>query len=318
MKEKYIRRDKKSYKIIKNSRVYGRFSSIEDAIFARDLLEGKNWNPDNFTLETHLSQDKYVAVAKIDEKLHILGKFNTRPNDKELEKLAKKIIRNPNKSKYGLNISRVFEIFMVKKQIAGDSYIFAVSDNLEDATFIRNFLLENSWDVNTFPQIAFDDETDTYKISEVIDDKVWVIGSFDSFETARQNIEKSRREFLLKIYKNKFALANHPHLNSLSESIDEIERDFNIKVSDEKWNFENISQDEKASDVAVKQIIFNLTPWQKIIYDSISGEFTFSQLEKSLARYKSKNFERKIRKYLDELIELNLVEKFDDDHYRKV
>ena len=109
MSEKYIRKDKNSYRIIKNSRVFANADTLDDAIFLRDLLVDKNWNLDDFTLEMHLSHDRYVAVAKIDEKLHLLGKFDNKPNDEYLEKLIKNIRRNPNNSKYGLNISRVFE-----------------------------------------------------------------------------------------------------------------------------------------------------------------------------------------------------------------
>ena len=133
MSEKYIQKRKNSYGIIRNSRVFASAGTLEDAIFLRDLLSGKDWNLDNFTLEMHLSHDRYVAVAKIDEKLYLLGKFDTKPNDDDLERIIKKIRRNPNNSKYGLNISRVFEIFMVKKQIAGEEHIFGLFDNLEDA-----------------------------------------------------------------------------------------------------------------------------------------------------------------------------------------
>lgn len=318
MSEKYIQESKGTYRIVRNSRVYGKFTSLEDAIFVRDLLEGKNWNLDNFTLEMHLSLDRYVVVRKIDGKLHLLGKFDTKPNDSEVDKLTKRIIRNPNNSKYGLNISRVFEIFMVKKQIAGDSYIFGFYDKLEDATFVRNYLLDNSWNVNAFPEIAFDDETATYKISQVIDDKVWVIGSYDSHETACENVENSKTEFLTKIYKHKFGLANHPHLDSLKDDISDVEKILGVEASDRNWNFENVDEGQNPGDVALSQIVFNLTPWQKIIYDGVDDTFTFDEIKNSLKRYESKNFDAKISKYLDELIELGLVEKLDGDCYRKV
>ena len=94
MSEKYIRKNKNSYKIIKNSRVFGKFDSLDDAIFVREILINNNWDIDNFTLEMHLSLDNYIPVSKIDEKLVILGKFKDKPNDKFLEKLAKKLLNN--------------------------------------------------------------------------------------------------------------------------------------------------------------------------------------------------------------------------------
>ncbi len=318
MSEKYIRQEKNSYKIIKNSRVYGKFDTMDDAIFIRDLLIKQNWNLNNFTLEMHLSLDRYVVVKKIDGKLHILGKFKDKPNDKLVEKLTKKIIRNPNNSKYGLNISRVFEIFMVKKQIAGEEHIFGIYENLESATFVRNFLLENNWDVRQFGEIEFDDENDTYKITTVIDEKVCVLGGYPTFSDAYENIENAKKEFLRNVYKQKYGLASYPHLNYFVDFIDEIENEFGFGVSDENWNFENVSQNENVSDVALNEIVFNLTPWQKIIYDNVRGEFTSDELKKKLIRYKSRNFDEKVMKNLEDLINLGLVEKLDENKYSKL
>ena len=311
MSEKYIRKYKSSYGIIKNSYVFAKADTLEDAIFLRDLLESKNWNPDNFTLEMHLSHDRYIVVAKIDEKLHLLGKFEVPPNDDELEKLINKIRRNPNNSKYGLNISRVFEIFMVKKQIASEEHIFGFFDNLEDARFTRNFLLDNSWDVNAFGQIEFCDETDTYKIVLVHDDLVYVLGTFDDIEEAKNNIENCRKDFLNKIYKHKNGLANHPHLDRLTDHIEELEDAFQLKTSDETWQIKGDVEDP------LSDIIFSLTPWQKIIYDSTGDTFTFDEVKTSLIRFKSKNFDEKIRRHLDEMVRLGLIKKLDDSNFEK-
>ena len=312
MSEKYIRCEKNSYRIIKNSRVFAKADTLEDAIFLRDLLAGKDWNLDNFTLEMHLSLDRYVAVAKIDEKLHLLGKFDTKPNDDELEKLIKKIRRNPNNSKYGLNISRVFEIFMVKKQIAGEEHIFGLFDNLEDAKFTRNFLLDNSWNVNAFGQIEFFDEEDTYKIVFVYDDMVYVLGTFDDFESAQKNIINCRKEFLNKIYKHKNGLASYPHLEKLTGHLKELEGIFQVKTSDDTWQFKD------KIDNPLTDIIFSMTPWQKLIYDSVGETFTIEDVKDKLKRYKSKNFDEKISKNLDELIKLNLIEKLDAGNFKKI
>lgn len=311
MSEKYIQKRKNSYKIIKNSRVFASADTLEDAIFLRDLLVSKNWNLDNFTLEMHLSPDKYIAVAKIDEKLHLLGEFDTKPNDDYLEKLVKKFRRNPNNSKYGLNISRVFEIFMVKKQIASEEHIFGLFDNLDDAKFTRNFLLDNSWNVNAFNQIEFCDETNTYKIVFVFDDMVYILGNFDNLKDAESNIKNCRKDFLNKIYKHKNGLANYPHLEKLTNHIKELEGEFQLKTSDETWQIKSDVSDP------LKDIIFNLTPWQKIIYDNTDETFTFEEVKNSLKRYRSKNFDEKISRHLDELIQLGLIEKLDDGNFKK-
>lgn len=311
MSEKYVRKTKNSYNIVKNSRVFGKFNSLDDAIFVREILIRNNWDIDNFTLEMHLSLDNYVAVSKIDEKLVILGKFKDKPNDKLIEKLIKRQIRNPNNSKYGLNIVRAFDLFMVKKQIAGDEYIFGIFDNLDDAIFARNFLLDNNWNVQAFSEVEYCDESETYKIVKVYDDRVYILGTFKTKQDAQNNIENSKAEFLNRIAKHKHGLSNHPHLDPLTDHISDLESEFQITAHDEVWNFEDVSD-------PIRDIVFNLTPWQKIIHDEISGEIAFDDLVRSLGRYKSKNFDKKVKRYLDELIDLGLVEKLDDDIYRKV
>lgn len=311
MGEKYIRKTKNSYKIVKDSRVFGKFDSLDDAIFVREILIENNWDIDNFTLEMHLSLDNYVPVSKIDEKLVVLGKFKDKPNDKLIEKLIKKHKRNPNNSKYGLNIVRVFDLFMVKKQIAGDEYVFGIFDNLDDAIFTRNFLLDNSWNVQAFSEVEYCDESETFKIVKVFEDRVYILGTFDSRQEALDNIENSKSEFLNKISKHKYGLASHPHLDMLTGHIEDLENEFQLDAEDDVWNFKDV--DDPLSD-----IIFNLTPWQKIIYDEISDEVTFDGLVKSLARYRTKNFDKKVRRYLDELIDLDLVECVGDDRYKKI
>ena len=64
--------------------------------------------------------------------------------------------------------------------IPGDDYIFGYYDRLEDAEFVRNFLMDHNWNVNEFNLIEFDEDTDTYRVVKVIDDKVYVLGSFEN------------------------------------------------------------------------------------------------------------------------------------------
>jgi hypothetical protein len=89
-------------------------------------------------------------------------------------------MRNPNNSRYGLNMTRVFDTFIIEKQIAGDDYVFGYYDTLEDAEFARNHLMDNMWDINSFSQIQYDEDNNNYRVTEVIDDKVYVLGSFES------------------------------------------------------------------------------------------------------------------------------------------
>ena len=311
MSEKYIRKNKNNFTVIKNSRTYGKYDSLDVAVFARDLLVSSDWQLDNIHDEIFEIDNGYLVFKVIDDKLFCLGQFSEKPTFDAISKLTRKKIRNPNNSKYGLNISRLFDNYIIKKQIAGDEYIFGVFDNLEDATFSRNFLLEYDWDVNAFGEIEFCDETDTYKIVEVFDDRIYILASYETLAEAEKNLENAKSEFLNKIFKHKNGLANYPHLDILTDRIDELENDFQLKTQDDFWNIGDVEN-------PLEDIIFNLTPWQKIIYDNAGDEFTFQQLKVKLKRYESKNFDKKIQRYLDELQELNLIEKLDDDVYRKV
>lgn len=311
MSEKYIRKNKNNFAVVKNSRTYGKYDSLDVAVFARDLLVSSDWQLDNIHDEIFEIDNGYLVFKVIDDKLFCLGQFSEKPTFDAISKLTRKKIRNPNNSKYGLNISRLFDNYIIKKQIAGDEYIFGVFDNLEDATFSRNFLLEHDWDVNAFGEIEFCDETDTYKIVEVFDDRIYILASYETLAEAEKNLENAKSEFLNKIFKHKNGLANYPHLDILTDRIDELENDFQLKTQDDFWNIGDVEN-------PLEDIIFNLTPWQKIIYDNAGDEFTFQQLKVKLKRYESKNFDKKIQRYLDELQELNLIEKLDDDVYRKV
>ena len=311
MSEKYIRKNKNNFTVVKNSRTYGKYDSLDVAVFARDLLVSSDWQLDNIHDEIFEIDNGYLVFKVIDDKLFCLGQFSEKPTFDAISKLTRKKIRNPNNSKYGLNISRLFDNYIIKKQIAGDEYIFGVFDNLEDATFSRNFLLEHDWDVNAFGEIEFCDETDTYKIVEIFDDRIYILASYETLAEAEKNLENAKSEFLNKIFKHKNGLANYPHLDILTDRIDELENDFQLKTQDDFWNIGDVEN-------PLEDIIFNLTPWQKIIYDNAGDEFTFQQLKVKLKRYESKNFDKKIQRYLDELQELNLIEKLDDDMYRKV
>ena len=190
MGEKYLRENKNSFNIVKNSKIYAKITDLDDALFIRDLLIQNDWDLNRIP-QIIRKDGNYLVLAIIDEKLHLLGKYKTQPNTLAIINLIKRYKRNPNNSEYGLNITRVFDTLVIKKQIAGDSYIFGYYDNFEDARFVRNFLLDHSWDVNAFRQIEFDDETHSYRVVSVIDDYVYVLGNFNF--KSQIDLERVRR-----------------------------------------------------------------------------------------------------------------------------
>ena len=309
MSEKYIREGKTSCTIVKNSKTYAKISNLEDAIFIRDFLIIHDWDLSQ-TPQILKKEDNYLVLTIYDEKIYLLAKFKKKPGQDTVNKLIKKHERNPNNSKYGLNITKVFDTFVIKKQIAGDDYIFGYYDNLQDAEFVRNFLLENSWNVNEFADINYCEDSGDYKVVKVIDDNVYVL---DSFYSKNIDLDRCYEEFLTKISKHKYGLDNHPYLDLLKDKIPELESELNVKVRDDYWDFSNVNDDNQA----LNEIIFTLPPFQQSIYDAIDGETSFEDIKKSLIRYKSKNFDDKINKNLDDLIDKNLIVK-KENMYKKI
>lgn len=307
MSEKYIRQNKNSCNIVKNSKIYAKIADLDDAVFIRDFLADNDWDLNKIP-QILKKEDDYLVLTIHEDKIHLIGKYKVKPGEDTIVRLIKKHRRNPNNSKYGLNITRVFDVFIIKKRIAGDDYIFGYYDKLEDAEFVRNFLMDNCWNVSEFKEIEFDDDAGNYKVVRVFDDKVYVLDTF-----ADDNIDLNRvyEEFLAKISKHKHGLAHYPHLEPLKDSISNLEEEFNVKARDENWNLSEIS------DNPLNDIIFNLTPFQKSVYDAIDGEATFDEIKRKLIRYRSRNFEDKISRNLDSLCELKLIEK-NGDVYIKI
>jgi len=305
MKRKYIHQNKNSFSIVRTNRTYAKLDDLDIALFLRDLLVENDWNLDSLN-ETYEYDGQYIVLAVIDDRIHVLAKSKTKPSQSQISSLTKRKMRNPNNSRYGLNITRVFDTFIIKKQIAGDDYVFGYYDKLEDAEFARNHLMDNMWDVNSFSQIQYDDDSKNYWVTEVIDDKLYVLGSFESKNDI--NLNQIHAEFLNKITKHKLGLAEHQYLDELTDRIPELEEKFNTKAQDGMWEFKN-TQDP------LNDIIFNLTPFQKSVYDAVDDS-TVEDIEKALIRFRSGNFTKKIQKNLDELIEKGLICK-NQNHYIK-
>ena len=304
MSQKYIRKNKNSFNIVKSSKTYGKFDSLEDAVFIRDELIKNDWNMD-LVDEIYRNEGKYLVFKVIEDKIHLILKSEEKPSKESVDELVKKKIRNPNNSKYGLNISKLFDTFIIKKQIAGDEYIFGYYDNLEDAQFVRNFLMDNNWNVTAFSEIEFDEDTDTFKVIEVIDDKVYVLKTYKG----EIDLDEVHRDFITKITKHKLGLAEYSHLEELKNQIPALEDRFNVKADDDMWSFKDTSN-------PLEDVIFSLNPFQQSVYDAVDNS-SFEDIKKSLIRYKSGNFDSKIRKNLDELIELGMI--FEDNGvYKKL
>ena len=305
MYTRFTRKNKNSYTIVKGSRNYGKFQDMDDATLARDILIQNDWDLDSIG-QIYEDNGQYLVLGIIDEKIHLLARCKRRPSQKEIDRLTKRKARNPNNSRYGLNITRVFDTFIVKKRIAGEDCIFGYYDRLEDAEFVRNHLMDNSWNVNSFSQIQYDDDKGNYKVTEIIGDRTYVLGSFESEDDI--DLDCVYRKFLNRIAKHKLGLDRHDYLDELTDEIPNLEERFDIKAQDEVW-------DLKSTSDPLNDIIFRLTPFQKSVYDVIDNS-TIEEIEKALIRFRSGNFKVKIQKSLDELERQGLVTK-NQNHYMK-
>lgn len=303
MSKKYIRENKNSYVIVKNSRNYGKFDTFDDAVFIRDELVKNDWDLNEIN-EIYRLNDYYLVVKIIGDKVHILFKSKYEPLQKTIDNLYKRKLRNPNNSRYGLNISRVFDTYIIKKRIAGDDYVFGYYDELADAEFVRNFLMDHDWNVNEFSQIEYDEETGTYFAADVIDDRIYVLES----SKTEINIEEAQKEFLNKISKHKLGLAKHDYLEELTNNIPELEEKYGIISSDDAWTLKDTKN-------PLNDIIFSLTPFQQSVFDVVNHS-TFDEIKQKLIRYRSKNFDKKIQRTLDELTESGLITK-KGSHFEK-
>jgi len=242
--------------------------------------------------------------------------------------------------------------FMVSKLINGENEVFGCYNNFDDATFARDLLVKYDWnliDVLRGGPIFFSQLHDQYIVAPVIDEKVAIINHYDSKIDAVLNVEEDIEMFIKYQTKGKQALYRgdskvgrfifkkshkfwiRKRINGellifgpydtkwdAIEARDELElNSWQLENHDEESLFYNELDDEDFED-----IVFNLSMWQKIVYDTIVriGTVRFSLDEilnhSYLKCYKSgKNFDEKVINHLNELIDWGLVESLGDNMY---
>ena len=72
MSEKYIRENINSCNIVKNSRTYAKITSLDDAIFIRDLLIANDWNIDEIPQTIKRDDDYLILKIKLNRHLKAL------------------------------------------------------------------------------------------------------------------------------------------------------------------------------------------------------------------------------------------------------
>ena len=61
--------------------------------------------------------------------------------------------------------------------------------------------------------------------------------------------------------------------------VSELEEKYNVKAHDDVWDLSNVAN-------PLEDVIFKLTPFQKIVYDNVDGT-TLEEIEARLAGYRS-------------------------------
>lgn len=177
------------------NRIFGYFDSLEDAIFARDLLMAHDWDLDEIQKLGNVLEydDEFLVVTIYDRKLKFLEKFKTRSGaEGHADKLVDEFRKNPNGAKYGIYIYKWNDHFEVSKLTDSKDRVFGYYSNLDDATFARDLLMQYDWsleDISRDGPVFYSNVHGKYCIIEVANNKLRVIAYHDNEVDALANAE---------------------------------------------------------------------------------------------------------------------------------
>lgn len=320
---------------------FGSFRSLYDAKFVRNTLMDIDWNIDNLEdIYYNEFSDTYDVVGVYKNKIKILESFDSIEDAQN-------------------NLQDVLDRFEYKKMVFDEDYIqengnqFAIHDSdskyfgsfksFEDACTVRDFLVENNWDLTNFDYNSIYHINGYYWRFVKFKSYLRIVGKYENFDDAflnQNNISDYSLKDLtnpdnqyLEINRNiikrkgKFEVTKRIDGQKISFGIFDTRQEA-IKARDEfESNGWEIDYDENSIfndsyQDSFQEIVFNLTLWQKLIYDAIDKMdcdiFYFDDLinHNTLRPYKRGNFNSKVEKYLNELIDLNLVRKIGDGSFR--
>lgn len=334
----------------KNEVLFGLYKNIEDATFSRDLLKDNDWDLDKIKelapvcfSEIH---NKYVVFGINNDKLIVAGKFDT---ESEALKNAQKSLEEYEKSKYKTGEKHVVyngKLFAVHRAVSGKITYYGSFKELEDAVAVRDLLVSVDWDISmVYENRIYEFNSYFYKF-HIFEGIVKIIGKFTSHDDAMLNqnnlsdltyediydpenqyskinryITKRSGKFWIKkkIGGNVIILGPYKTRSDAIDARDEYEENGWDSTLDE----ESIYSARKDYDDYLDEIVSGMSMWQKIMYDTIvrldKTYFTFDELlnHSYLKRYKSGNFEEKVKKHLDELVDLGLVSQLEVNIFKK-
>ena len=112
MDRKYLRENKNSFNIVKNSKIYAKITAYDDTIFIRDLLIQYQWDL-NRVPSVVKNDGEYMVLAVIEDKLHLLAKYKTEPDELAIANLIKKFRRNPKNTGWLWKTPPIYSIRMI-------------------------------------------------------------------------------------------------------------------------------------------------------------------------------------------------------------
>jgi hypothetical protein len=307
---------KKSVDVKDNNEINA--SIIADEEFSNNLI---TVSVTNFETLLDCNVGDVITVNNGSIKLEIVDIDYLEPPYEENEKI-------PYDSKYDSNIYKKYSGFIVVNSIDGKDHIFGYYDNLKYTYFVRDFLIENDWDLTKFKCIEFDEVCLEYYIIKVIKNRVYVIDGFYTYNEAYLNYTKSLKEFVIKIYLHKYGFEKNSYLHELIGVAEDLFLEVDELTNEDSWLIDRLPEIYEPKTIEQSEeanidlnLIKNLTLWQKKIFDEINKFddeiFSFDELRRHLLRFKSKNFDNKVRKYLGELIDLKLIIDLGDDNYKR-
>ena len=194
--------------IDKKTRTFGSFDSLEEAVFARNLLIEHGWDLDEIAGLGNILEfgDEFVVFTVFDGKLKFLAKFQYRVEAmRNADSLIENYIKNPFNSRYGTYIYKRLDYFDIRKSIDNKDYLFGIYKNLDDATFARDLLVRYDWnldEISKLPPVQFSEIHNKFVIVVVKDGRIRITkDKFDAESEALENADRLIEENISARYK---------------------------------------------------------------------------------------------------------------------
>lgn len=240
-------------------------------------------------MENCLNNDNFSFFNCTNSIINIAEAKNNLNNNKT----SKKSIENVG-SKYGSNIYKYGEFFTITKQINRKTVNFGKFNNLDDAKFVKNLLVENNWKLSRIRNNDIYQNGDLYWVIKVLNNKINILGKFYSYQQAKEHVE-----WLVSKFKT--------------------DENFEVYVP-KKENNEEFNKENYLKTVS------NISGWEKLVFNTINeldtNVFSLDDLKEldtfEMYKFEDESLESIIKENLYKLANLKLIRVMGNDYYKKV